>query len=92
MKNLEDILPEHFLIRSPQNLLEIVDILKNLMGKGLVEEIQGTCSVSDIQEGQPFPDDLINIEFKSLKGVRYILSCETYRGAGGVFKILKDGM
>ena len=87
MESAEELLADYIEIRSPKILYSIVESLKGFIDRGLLKEISGTYSINDIQEGKPFPDDLINIEFKSQPGnTKYLLSCETYHGAGGVFK------
>lgn len=89
MKSAEELLAEYIEIRSPKVLYSVVDSLKDFINQGLLKEISGTCSIFEIQEGKPFPDDLINIEFKTQPGsTKYLLSCETYHGVGGVFKKL----
>lgn len=89
MKTAEDLLTDYYEINSPNTLYQIVDSLKELLQKGLIKEMHGTCSVFDISVGQPFPNDIINIEFDTIPGgTRYLLSCDTYHGAGGVFKRL----
>lgn len=89
MKKAEDLLAELIEIRTPKVLFQVVDSLKDFIQKGLIKEISGTCSIYQIQEGKKFPDDLLNIEFVTIPGgTRYLLSCETYHGTGGVFKRL----
>jgi hypothetical protein len=89
MKKAEEQLTDYYEIKSPKSLYEIADSLKCFLRKGLIKEIPGTCSVFDISVGQPLPNDLINIEFETIpSGTRYLLSCDTYHGAGGVFKRL----
>ena len=89
MKTAEELLTDYYEIKSPNALYQIADSLKYFLQKGLIREMPGTCSVFDISVGQPFPDDIINIEFETIPGeTRYLLSCDTYHGAGGIFKRL----
>jgi len=89
MKSAEELLAEHIEIKSPKVFHSVVDSLKDFINRGLLKEVSGTCSLCEIEEGKPFPDDLINIEFKTEPGgSKYLLSCETYHGVGGVFKKL----
>lgn len=89
MEKAEDLLAELIEIGSPKVLFEVVDSLKDFVQKGLIREIPGMCALQEIQEGKPFPDDLLNIEFVTFPGgTKYLLSCETYHGVGGIFKRL----
>ena len=90
MEKAEDLLAEVIEIKSPKVLFDVVGSLKEFIQKGLIKEIPGgTCTLNQIQEGQPFPDDLMNIEFVTIPGgTKYLLSCETFHGLGGVFKRL----
>jgi hypothetical protein len=85
----EDMLAEKIIINSPQVLFDVVESLREFVGNGLIKETGGTCSLSDVVRGRPYPDDVINIEFEPVPGgAKYLLSCETYHGFGGVFKKL----
>lgn len=87
MEKAENLLAEYIEIKSPKVLFEVVESLRDFVKKGLLKETGGTCSLNQVQAGQPFPADLINIEFSTVPGgTKYFLSCETYHGAGGVFK------
>jgi hypothetical protein len=89
MKTAEELLTDYYEIDSPSSLYQIADSLKEFLQKGLIREVPGPCSVSEISAGQPFPDDIINIEFETIPGgTRDLLSCDTYHGAGGIFKRL----
>jgi hypothetical protein len=65
----------------------VVESLRDSIGRGLLRQTKGTCAIAEIIRDQPFPDDLINIEFETIPGgTTYFLSCETYHSSGGVFK------
>ena len=81
-------IPDFYEIRSPHSLFRLVGILKGLLSGGVLCETGGTCSLADIREDADWPDDIINIGFKSVSGDSYLLSFETYHGLGGVFKKL----
>ncbi len=88
MTKAEELLTDYYEITSPSQLYAITESLKDFVMDGLIKQIAGTCSIFDIVAGKPF-SDVINIEFITIpEGAKYCLSCETYRGAGGVFKKL----
>ncbi len=83
----EKLLAEFIEIRTPQMLVEVAKSLSEFIEMGLLKEISQDISVREILDGPPFPDDLINIEFVTVPGgSKYLLSCETYKGFGGIFK------
>ena len=83
----ENLLADLIEIKTPQRLYDVAESLRDFISKGLLREIPGENTVHKIVNGQPFPDDLINIEFETVPGgTKYLLSCETYKGMGGVFK------
>jgi hypothetical protein len=87
IKKTEGLLAEKISIHSPAILFEVAESLREFIQKGLIKENGGTCSISEIIHGRPYPDDIINIEFETVPGkTKYLLSCETYHGFGGVFK------
>lgn len=87
VKCTEDLLADYIPIRSPGELYEVIDDLRDYNQKGMLREIGGTCSINDIKKGQPWPVDIITIEFETIpNGVKYRLDCEVYHGYGGVFK------
>ena len=89
MKSDQALFAAYFEIKSPSDLYQIAESLKDFLQKGLIMEMPGPCSVLDVASGKPFPADLIHIEFGTIPGgTKYLLSCDTYRGAGGVFRRL----
>ena len=89
MDPVESQLADHIDIPTSGFLFRVVDDLKEFVSKGLLIEVEGTCFLSEIVKGNPFPDDLIWIYFETISGeTRYMLNCDTYRGLGGVFKKL----
>jgi hypothetical protein len=90
-KEKEWLLTEDIEIVTPKDFFKVVHELKRLVSNGDLLEAGGTCSLSAIQEGKPWPDDLINIKFITTPGnKKYILSCETFHGMGGIFKQISD--
>lgn len=83
---VEDLIADYISIKYPGELYAVVNDLKDFIQKGILREISGTCSIYDITEGHTWPADIISIQFETINGVKYILSCETYHGFGGAFK------
>jgi hypothetical protein len=83
----EELLAEHIDIHSPALLFDVAASLRDFIAQGMLREVGGNCSVKDIQKGKSWLDDIILIEFETVPGgTRYLLSCETHHGRGGVFK------
>lgn len=87
-KKAEDLLADYIEIKSPNDLHAIVDDLRrNFIEKGLLRQVDGECSIDQIQRGKPFPDDLITMRFATIPGETiYTLVCETHHGSGGAFR------
>ena len=78
----EDLLLDHVEISTPGILYRVVDNLKEFISKGLLVEVKGTCSLTEIQEGRPWPDDLIPCAVKPRH------SCRGYKALVGRFLAL----
>jgi len=82
-------LAEDIDIESPAKAHRVVESLKELLERGIIKEVTGTCKISDIQSGRPWPNDIIEIELVEIATkYKFKLTIETYHGAGGSFKRL----
>lgn len=67
--------------------LKVVKSVQEFVAAGVLRQVDGNCSVFDIQDDQPWPADSIVVYFESSPSkIKYILSCDTYHGSGGYFK------
>ncbi|WP_050726529.1 hypothetical protein [Vulgatibacter incomptus] len=84
--------PSSKAIRTPAELVYILQELKQAVAAGYIEQIRPDpspfatdSSVEDIEEAGPWPD-YIELRFRAPRdGARYMLSVDTYHGAGGTW-------
>lgn len=71
-------------IKSANSLYALVKNLREHIAKGELKEIPGgTVKLSDIKEGELWPDDIVRVYFQTIPhGPKYILGCDTYHGFG----------
>jgi hypothetical protein len=76
------------IIEYPYQLFSIVNQIKIFIEHGTIKIIQGNCNLYDIQEGKPWPEDHIVIDFACNNcGQIFSFHCETYHGRGGAWEI-----
>lgn len=74
-------------IEMPYQLYEIVEQIKTFIKNDSIRFKTGNCSVDDINSKKPWSTDVLYLEFECPKcRTEFVLSCETYHGAGGTWK------
>ena len=80
-------LAEHIVLSSPGIVFAVVKELQEFIQAGALMETGGNCSVFDIDQKRGWPHDVIEIQFESFPSkIKFLLTFETYHGAGGSFE------
>jgi hypothetical protein len=79
----EDVLTNQVDIKLPETLFKIADELRELISRGLLVQTGGSTPIDSLKRGEPFPDDIVDMEFETLPDrTKYELFCDTYHGRG----------
>lgn len=85
---MESQLADFIEIDSPERFFRVVESLRELQAQGVIVEVGGNCKLAEIVRGEPWPDDMITIEIlEPATGLKFSLSCNTYKGGGRFMKI-----
>jgi hypothetical protein len=80
---------ERFRLSTPREYLDLVRQLEELVATGVFQLLQGTCTLKELLERGPWPDDVISHIFEcSNCRQKFKLAAETYHGSGATWEML----